>query len=799
MIILIPLGGTGERFKINGYDKPKSLIDVNNKPILFHLLDNLTLTAPDVDFVYIPYNKEYADYNFETLVKTKYPNIQFHFFKLLENTRGAVETINLSLKYLIDTEVINKDTDVPLLCVDGDNYYKSDIISKWGHDNTVFIFNDKGQDAKYSYIDITNNIVTNIVEKEKISDNACCGAYGFKSFLDVIKYSNYIIDNNIRNKNEFYVSTMINEMISDKHVFIGNVVLNKDYYSLGTPSQVNKHGYTLLFDLDGTLVNTDDIYLAVWQEIFNKYNIQCNIDNEFFNFFIKGKSDEIFLRYLIPSISDTNMNEISILKDKLFIDKINRSCSNILIPGAIECMETHKNCKIGIVTSSNKSSATEILRKTGLADYISILVTSEDTLNHKPSPEPYLKAIELLSANDDKIVIFEDSYSGYTSARNTNVSNIVMVYNSDTCAEIMNSNTHKIDNYLNFNIEDILSENTETKPHIATIIQKYLNYMPLKSVDMGSQDIKTGYICDIQSYTLKFRNNTNESIILKINNIENELAVTAEMLNLYKNEEYFYQHISNNININVPKYYGTIDVDDNKRGIILNNLNTKSGQFNINLNNNVTVLLSVVREIANMHCKYWFNNPNDIPINMIDIPKVNEIIHYKTLISDRYKTFITNNQTILNDVDIKILNDCYENFTINVNMVSSYPISFCHGDFKSANIFYENNKTPYILDWQYIQINKGISDIVFLLVESIEYDERLVQTVLNYYYYSIIETGIEYTYETMMNDFKLNLQIFPFVVCVWFNSEDNDKLLDKVFPIKFMRNMLSYYHAFLDV
>ena len=161
---------------------------------------------------------------------------------------------------------------------------------------------------------------------------------------------------------------------------------------------------------------------------------------------------------------------------------------------------------------------------------------------------------------------------------------------------------------------------------------------------------------------------------MKINNVENELAVTAEMLNLYKNEEYFYQHISNNINVNVPKYYGTVDIDNNKRGIILNNLNTKSGQFNINLNNNVTVLLSIVCEIANMHSKYWFNDSNDIPINMIDIPKVNEIIHYKTLISDRYKTFITNNQTILNDVDIKILNDCYENFTINVNMVSSFKL-----------------------------------------------------------------------------------------------------------------------------
>ena len=34
-----------------------------------------------------------------------------------------------------------------------------------------------------------------------------------------------------------------------------------------------------------------------------------------------------------------------------------------------------------------------------------------------------------------------------------------------------------------------------------------------------------------------------------------------------------------------------------------------------------------------------------------------------------------------------------------------------------------------------------------------------------------------------MTDFKNNLSIFPFVVCVWFNSEDNDKLLDKIFPI----------------
>jgi NDP-sugar pyrophosphorylase family protein len=63
MFIIIPLGGTGERFKKEGYDTPKALIKIFNKPILYYLLDNLQLK--NIDFIYIPYNKEYQEYNFE--------------------------------------------------------------------------------------------------------------------------------------------------------------------------------------------------------------------------------------------------------------------------------------------------------------------------------------------------------------------------------------------------------------------------------------------------------------------------------------------------------------------------------------------------------------------------------------------------------------------------------------------------------------------------------------------------------------------------------------------------------------
>jgi hypothetical protein len=53
-------------------------------------------------------------------------------------------------------------------------------------------------------------------------------------------------------------------------------------------------------------------------------------------------------------------------------------------------------------------------------------------------------------------------------------------------------------------------------------------------------------------------------------------------------------------------------------------------------------------------------------------------------------------------------------------------------------------------------------------------------------------------FDDLLFDFKLALCIFPFFVMVWFNSENRDNLLDKVFPIKFMKNTLKFYNKFLD-
>lgn len=159
MIILIPLGGIGERFKNLNYKLPKPLINVMGKPIIFWLLDNINFQ--NINLVYIPYNYELSKYMFEERILNRYPNINFKFLKLEENTRGAAETVLKSLNQLdlIDQEII---------CLDGDNFYMFDILNEWNGKNVVSIFKDSSNEEVFSYVKLNNDLnVIEIKEKKK--------------------------------------------------------------------------------------------------------------------------------------------------------------------------------------------------------------------------------------------------------------------------------------------------------------------------------------------------------------------------------------------------------------------------------------------------------------------------------------------------------------------------------------------------------------------------------------------------------------------------------------------------------
>ncbi len=232
MLLLIPLGGSGQRFKNNGYKLPKALINVYSKPILYWLLDNLNLK--NITTVIIPYNKEYVQYRLEDKLKNDYSHINFMFLYLENDTRGAAETAYIALSKLIENNII----DQPILSLDSDNFYTSDIVTDWNGKNKIFAFTDTSDEPIYSYVKTNNNDeIIDIVEKCKISHNACTGAYGFNSFIQFHHYCKHVIDNNIMQKNEFYISTVVKCMLNSNTFNMGTIS-KSHYVCLGTPLQL---------------------------------------------------------------------------------------------------------------------------------------------------------------------------------------------------------------------------------------------------------------------------------------------------------------------------------------------------------------------------------------------------------------------------------------------------------------------------------------------------------------------------------------------------------------------------------
>ena len=788
--IIIPLGGLGNRFKKKNYKNPKALITINNKCIIYWLLDNIKISNNCT--VLIPYNeKEYKDFDLEIKLQTRYPNIKFKFFALKNNTRGAVETISICLqKFSMEMTIYpilgpNKaleEQDGPVICIDSDNFYLQNIIEEWNGENKIFVFEDIQKNPIFSYVkkDTDNNLLE-IIEKEKISNLACCGAYGFSSIYSLHNYCLKLINNQIYQKDEFYTSGLVQLMLQDNIQFKVSTILNKNYFTLGVPENLRKFETVFLLDLDGTLVSSDHIYVEVWKEILIKYNLKAN--ENFFDNFIKGRSDDQVLNFIFPNIADALIQEISILKDELFSQKVTET---VLFDGVTGFFEKIKNSYIAVVTSSNRKAAETILLKTGLSNYVNLLIASEDCIKHKPNSEPYNNALKQLGVKFKNIIIFEDSCSGYLSAKQI-TSNIFIKLSDD------NSHFEGI----KFNQYNDIGNPYEISPKTDEIkFYDIIKYLPIKTILKSSKNLKTGYICNIDLYDLIYNDNTKQSVVLKLNNDGNVLSETAKKLDMYQKEVTFYRDIASVLNVNVPKCFHIINTQKNQ-GVLLENLLDYKGEFDCNLNNNINLLFIVIKELCNMHLRFKFETPNEVIKSMKGLSTVKEITHYYELVKVRYSKFRENMKFILTNDSLAIFDKIKANFEFIGNELSLYPLNFCHGDYKSPNIFYKEDNEIVILDWQYIHLGKGVSDLVFLLVESIDFDENLCNTIRHLYYKLYSETNSSYSYNQFEYDFNLSLCMFPFFVCIWFNSEEIDKLIDSTFPLRFIRNLEKYYQYYL--
>lgn len=229
MNVLIPMAGAGSRFQQAGYTFPKPLIDVEGKPMIQVVVDNLNIEAT---FIYVVQKEHRVKYNLDTLLNLITPNC-----KIVEVdgiTEGAACTTLLAKEYIDNDESLVMANSDQFLEWDSNEFMYKMIEQKV--DGGIVTFT--ATHPKWSFAKIDEyGYVTEVAEKNPISDIATVGVYYWSKGSDYVKYTEQMIEKNIRTNNEFYVCPVFNEAIGDnKKIKTFNI---DKMWGLGTPEDLN--------------------------------------------------------------------------------------------------------------------------------------------------------------------------------------------------------------------------------------------------------------------------------------------------------------------------------------------------------------------------------------------------------------------------------------------------------------------------------------------------------------------------------------------------------------------------------
>ena len=169
----------------------------------------------------------------------------------------------------------------------------------------------------------------------------------------------------------------------------------------------------LLFDLDGTLVDSDAKHLAAFQRVFGSLGVA--VDQETYNASIHGASNaligRVFLSHLTPERQRLALEE----KESVYRAGL---AGVEPIPGAVELLDFADRLGLerAVVTNGPRANAEAALAALGLAARLSIVVIGAELERSKPDPLPYRRGLELTRAAARRSVAFEDLPTGVRSA-----------------------------------------------------------------------------------------------------------------------------------------------------------------------------------------------------------------------------------------------------------------------------------------------------------------------------------------------------------------------------------------------
>ena len=197
----------------------------------------------------------------------------------------------------------------------------------------------------------------------------------------------------------------------------------------------------ILFDLDGTLIDSTEAILESFDIAFRAFN--------------KETPNEKEIKKLIGLPLDIMFERLGISRDKVwdFVDEYKKHYRKIstqktkLLPFAKEAViEASQFARLGIVTTKTARYSKELMEHFGLMDYFEVLIGRENVENPKPHPEPILRAIHAMNAKKEATFMIGDTCLDMVSSKEAGVFGVGVIgdYTPQNelikCADIVKKN-----------------------------------------------------------------------------------------------------------------------------------------------------------------------------------------------------------------------------------------------------------------------------------------------------------------------------------------------------------------------
>ncbi len=185
-----------------------------------------------------------------------------------------------------------------------------------------------------------------------------------------------------------------------------------------------KPGAALLFDIDGTLVESDPLHLQAFNIVFGPHGHQ--FDRERFGQQLQGLANEAIAARFLPD--ETPERRVAVMNEKEATFRRLAQAGIEPVHGLFDLLDWADDAHVPMVAVTNapRANADQLLDAIGVRQRFRAVVVAEDLAHGKPHPLPYLEGLRLLGADAANAVAFEDSRTGIASATAAGIATIGM-------------------------------------------------------------------------------------------------------------------------------------------------------------------------------------------------------------------------------------------------------------------------------------------------------------------------------------------------------------------------------------